>query len=789
MLLARPAWLTRRRALLLGGAALAAAAFFAVPVPRFDAPVSTVLLDRDGKLLGATIAADGQWRMPRLERVPERLARAVVAQEDRRFWAHPGVDPLAIGRALALNLRRGEVVSGASTLSMQVARLSRPLSPRTLGEKLWEALLALRLEAATSKEQILLSWLEHAPFGGNVVGARAASWRYFGKDVGALTWAEAATLAVLPNSPALVHPGRRARALLAKRDRVLRALREAGAFDDPSLALALAEPLPSTPQPLPALAPQLVGKATALHTRSGEVTSTVDAALQARATEILARHRERLGATGINHAAAVVVDVETNEVLAWVGNLPPRGAPKEGDLVDVVTAPRSTGSLLKPFLYAAMLDQGELLPRQLVLDTPFSSQGFHPENFSRTFSGAVPASQALARSLNVPAARMLADYGVDRFHGQLEAMGLPLARPADEYGLALILGGSEAPLLDLTGLYAGLARTALHPSGTSQFGTPRWRPEAARAAPRPAGLGPGAAYLTLEALREVERPGAESAWRSFRGGAPVAWKTGTSYGFRDGWAIGVTPRYAIGVWTGNASGHGEPGLMGFTAAAPILFELFELVPAAPWFEEPAGELAWADLCDESGMRAGPNCRHTHRGRVPKAGLDTRACEYCALVHVDASGEHRVHAGCRPLSELHAERRFVLPPGPEAWYRRSHAGYRPLPPWLPGCEPAGASAHAAITVVYPEQNSRLYVPVELDGRRGRLVVEAAHRDPHATLFWHLDDGYVGSTHDFHHLALEPTPGPHVLTVVDELGESVQQRFTVLEGAQRAVAERR
>lgn len=754
----------------LDGLALLLLAFWCLPVARLDAPRSTVLEDREGRLLGATIAADDQWRFPPGE-VPERYAVAVLRFEDQRFRSHPGVDPLALARAIRLNLAAGRVVSGGSTLTMQVVRLSRANPPRTVSEKLWEMALALRLEAVASKDEILATYAANAPFGGNTVGLEAAAWRYFGRSPAELSWAEAATLAVLPNSPALVHPGRNRETLRRKRDRLLDRLVADGALSAEDGALAKLEPLPDQPVPVPRLAPHLLARVPT----GTRVRSTLDAATQAQATDAVLRHHRRLSADGIENAAALVVDVATGEVRAYVGNVPALDDAPHENHVDVIRAPRSTGSTLKPLLYQAMLEAGELLPDQLVPDVPLRIGSFAPENFGRDFDGAVAASEALARSRNVPTAWMLKEHGVERFHARLKRLGMTtLFRPASDYGLTLILGGAEGTLWDLTGIYRDLALAASREPGAARPPVHWVAGSGAPVAPAQA-LDPGAAFWTLEAMQAVGRPGVHASWRQFGSGRRVAWKTGTSFGFRDGWAIGVTPTTAIGVWVGNADGEGRPELTGVQAAAPLLFELFDAAPRAGWFERPADHLVPVEVCAHSGMRAGPDCPETRWQSVPEAGLRGRGCAFCQRVHTD--GRHRVHAECAPVDALQAEPWFVLPSNQEVLYARRHADYRPLPDWRPDCAPSEEPA-AALTVVHPRPGAEVLVPVDLDGRRGALALEAAHRDPGADVHWHLDGRYLATTHHLHQLEVAPEPGAHRLVLVDDRGGRVERDFTVL-----------
>jgi penicillin-binding protein 1C len=568
---------TRRRRVLatvLGLTCTAAAWFWAwLPEPLFVAPESYVLEARDGTLLSARIASDGQWRFPPQATVPRKFRRALLVFEDKRFEEHSGVDGLAIARALRLNLRAGRVVSGGSTLTMQLARLSRGEARRSLSNKFAEAALALRIEASYGKDEILALYAGHAPFGGNVVGLEAAAWRYFGRDPDTLSWAEAATLAVLPNNPALVHLARNRERLRTRRDFLLRRLHEAGDLTALDLDLALSEPLTAEPHDLPDLAAHLLDTLRAQDPARHRIVTTLDARLQLGATQLTREHSAALARQGVHNAAALIVDNTTFEVLAYVGNSSEALDAARGHAVDIVRRPRSTGSILKPLLYAAMLEDGSLTPRMLLPDVPTHYEGFAPENFDRQYRGAVPADEALAHSLNVPAVRMLKTYGVARFADLLRAAGMTtLTRPGDDYGLTLILGGAEGNLWDVSGMYAslaGLARAGEADAAPQFHELTVLRGVAARTRTG-AAIGTGAAWLTLDTLLEVPRPGEEGHWRNFASSRSIAWKTGTSWGLRDGWAVGNSSRHTVAVWVGNASGEGRPGLTGSTMAAPLL---------------------------------------------------------------------------------------------------------------------------------------------------------------------------------------------------------------------------
>ena len=681
-------------------------------------PYSTVVESAEGELLGARVAADGQWRFPPGDAVPERFATALVQFEDRAFWYHPGINPAAIVRAAKDNLKNGRVVSGGSTITMQVIRLSRG-KERTYAEKMAEAIAAVKLDLRCSKKQILKLYAAHAPFGGNVVGLEAAAWRYFGRPPEELSWAETATLAVLPNAPSSIHPGKNRTELLAKRNRLLKRLHEHGDIDRETYETSIEEMLPDEPVALPAWAPHYVE-----HCEVGKRTvTTISLPLQKAVKERIDRKSDELAAEGIADMAAVVMDNKRGVVLAYVGNAS-GNRKREGAEVDIAATPRSSGSILKPFLYAAALQEGTILPKTLLPDIPVNLGGFAPQNFDRKYNGAVHADEALARSLNIPYVFLLRAYGIAKFQSILQNCNInTLEKEASHYGLSLILGGGEVRLDEITAAYSDLA------AGRSAI-----TDEAAR-------------YWTFAALSEVNRPD-ELDWHAIPSVRKTAWKTGTSYGFRDAWAIGMTPDYTIGVWAGNADGHGVAGLTGARTAGPVLFDILNLLPKEEnWFKEPADAqgAVWADVCGLSGHLAGPECSSSEKQVIPAAGLETAPCPY-----------H--HAGS-----------FVLPPAMEWYYKPNHPEY----------EGTGKSrsTEKAMEFIYPASGATLHLPRQLSGEIEGAVFKIAHRKPNTTIWWHLDGTYINETSVIHELRLAPSAGKHVLTAVDADGETTSVSFTI------------
>ena len=766
------------------GAALLAF-WFSLPDPLFPAVYSAVLTARDGQLLSARVAADGQWRFPPGKTVPPRFAEALTAFEDRRFRSHFGVDPLAVARALRENFRAGRIVSGASTLTMQVIRMARGNRNRTYWEKAIEAMLAVRLELTHGKDEILALYSAHAPFGGNVVGVRAAAWRYFGRPPEDLSWAEHATLAVLPNAPGLVHPARSRKALRERRDRLLRYLMQTGKMDAVELRLSMREPLPQAPRPLPEMGSVLLDRLVS----SGKpeiYRTTLNGALQARIEQVMAFHAPRMRAAGIYNAAVVVIDNKDFTTVAYAGNLGRPGMKGHGFAIDLAQARRSTGSILKPFLFAAMLEQGELQPGSLVPDIPIQFDGLRPENFDKRHRGAVPAGMALTRSLNIPATILIRRHGVGRFQALLEKLGMrTLFRTPEEYGLTLILGGAEGTLFELTAIYANLARMALY--GKAREGIQMLRPTLLQDR-KPEEIGPapfsaGSAWLTLKTLIEVKRPGNDKFWRNFSNAQPVAWKTGTSYGLRDGWAIGTTPRHTVGVWTGNATGEGRAGLTGVGVAAPILFSVFGLIDGGGWFERPEAQLRTIEVCRSDGYLPSNGCPRI-KAVVPIKAHFNVVSRNQRWLHLDPSGRWRVHAGCESVASMTSTSWFILPPLQEHYFRLRNADYRPLPPWRRDCRPKGGVEGPGFQIVYPNSGTAVYLPTDFGGVRGGIVLKATHRDPEALLYWHMDGRMIATTRVFHEVAIDLAPGAHLLTVVDRQGERHTREFQVYGPATRA-----
>lgn len=739
---------------------------------------STVLFDRHQELLAAAVSADGMWQFPQCDSVPYRFRTCLVQFEDEYFDHHFGVNPLSVFRALWQNIRAGHVVSGASTITMQLVRLSRRGKPRRYSEKLLEMLLAVRTEMAYTKNQILTMYASNAPFGGNVVGVDAAAWRYFGTATANLSWAEAAALAVLPNAPGLVFPGRNRQTLLNKRNQLLLKLKQNGIIDNETYQLSLLEPTPNPANRLPQEASHLLIRCMKGDYDGKIVESTLDRNIQRDAQQIAIQHHKRFCTNGIHNLGLMIIDNSNGEVLAYVGNVESEGA-QNSSRVDVITAQRSYGSLLKPFLYGVMVSEGLLMPRQLVNDIPTAFSGFTPENFSRTFDGVVPANEVIARSLNVPSVNLLQQYGVEKFYNKLKNMGFTsINRSPDHYGLSLILGGAEATMEELAGAYSALSRRA-QGLGDGRIGL-RYFSDSTLAPTRVfrcPDIGTGAAYLTLQALTQATRPDERGALHHFVQKQPIAWKTGTSWGFRDAWAVGVTQKFTVAVWVGNADGEGRAQLIGVATAAPLMFDIFATLPISTWYQKPIFDLQAVETCKQSGLLPSADCSETLTEDVPLGNIQTLPCTYHHRIFIDRTSGKRVTRGCAKPSEIEAQSWFVLPPVQEWYYSRIHHDYKHLPPFREGCnEPNDNLANLAL--IYPYANVDIYLPREVEQTRGQSVWRATHRNPQAKIYWHLNDTFLGTTVGKHELLVSPKPGQYTLTLVDDQGESISRKIRIL-----------
>jgi len=756
--------------------------YFSLPGTLFKEPYSTVIESSDGELLGAKIARDGQWRFPAQDSVPDKFKKCIVYFEDEYFYRHPGFNPVAMINAIKQNRKAGKVVRGGSTLTQQVIRLSRKGKKRTYFEKIIEVILSTRLELGYSKNEILELYAAHAPFGGNVVGLEMAAWRYFGVQSNQLSWAESATLAVLPNAPSLIYPGKNQIKLLEKRNRLLLKLNQEGVIDQQTYELSIDEPLPQKPYNLPQIAPHLLQRA-AKNEEGKRIKTTIDYTLQNRVNQIAKYYYNQYKQNEVNNLAILVIDVKTRNVISYIGNSPTDNDHQKD--VDIIDAPRSTGSILKPLLYAAMLDDGELLPNTLVADVPTQIAGYTPQNFNLTFDGAVPAHRALSRSLNIPSVLMLQDFGVNKFYEELQKFELKdINKSPDHYGLSLILGGAESNLWDLCRTYSNLSSTVNYFNKshgkyrTNEFAELNYNhdfeADFGSETDQKNIIGAGSIWLTYNAMEEVNRPEGDEAWKFYDSSLKIAWKTGTSFGNRDAWAIGTNSRYVVGIWAGNATGEGRPTLTGVTSAAPILFDVFNLLPRQRWFGIPYEDLNEVEVCSLSGYLAKEGCPKIKQW-VTKKGKSTRVCPYHKTIHLDKTQQFQVNSSCESVENIVTKNWFVLPPVMAWYYKGKHIEYLPLPPFKEDCL---GTQTIAMDFIYPKTNSKIYLTKNFNSEIQPVIFKVAYSQREKQLFWYVDHVYKGVTKVFHEKPIIMNAGFHYITVVDESGNEITRKVEII-----------
>ncbi len=770
---------------LLSFMALCIGFYFSLPNPLIKKPFSTVLYDANRKLLSARIATDGQWRFPQPDSVPQKFRECILEFEDRYFYYHPGVNAGAVCNALWQNIRTGKTKRGGSTLTMQLARICRDNPGRTYWEKVWEMWLALRIECAYSKEEILSLYAGNAPFGGNTVGLEAASWRYFGRNPWQLSWAEAALLAVLPNAPSLIYPGKNHHLLEKKRNRLLNKLKDKGIISKADYELALLEKIPHAPANLPNDAPHLLQRLIKERGEGKIYTSTIIKEMQLQAQQLVNEQVKNLSNNFVHNACVLILNTQTGETYAYVGNSQEKKSRYEND-VDLIKASRSPGSILKPLLYGLMMNDGKISPYTLLEDIPMQLGSYAPKNFNLTYDGLVPANEAIARSLNVPAVKLLKQCGVAYYLSYLRRLGFTtLKKPASHYGLSLILGGAEVSPWEVGSVYASLGRS-LHSYGLySAYVSNDIREAQLLKAELPnrgtysnaSILSAGSTWHMLNAMSELARPDQYSTNSLFNQANKIAWKTGTSFGFRDAWAIGLNQKYTVVVWAGNADGEGRPGLTGIQAAAPLLFAVFNTLQGNKWFVKPKKDLVKVKLCRVSGCKTSVNCVDVIEQELAQSVLKTSVCTFHKIVHTDSLGTFQVSSNCYPVAKMKEKSYLILSPLQSYFYKQHHADYIQPPPYQPGCVNEGN--YLSFDIIYPRQGFRIYLPQNELGEKNALVMNATHIKKDGHLFWYLDKTYLGETVNYHQIQALPEKGKHELFIADENGKSLQVTFEVVD----------
>ncbi len=746
---------------------------FLIPIPKSGLfrPSSTLVFDGNGKLLRAFTAEDDIWRIrTSLDQISPVLQKFLIAYEDASFYWHPGVNPLAIIRAYHQNQAAGRIVSGGSTLTMQIARMMEPKA-RTWYHKLFEICRAGQLEQRYSKRRLLEIYFNIAPYGGNIEGVAAASWLYFGKEPTQLSYGEAALLAVLPNSPTRLRPDLHPDRARQARDKVLKIVYRKGLITKRDYEEALAEPVPAARQELPFLAPQFCQEMLNKYPGQSRVYSTLKIGNQLLVERLLRDYLKGLADQGITNGAVVVIDNQSRELLAAVGSADFFNVAAQGQ-VSGYRAPRSPGSALKPFVYALGFEKGVITPQHYLEDVPIDFRGgYAPENFDKKFNGAVSAREALGRSLNVPAINVLLMLGEEHgLYPMLRKINLSTVAGDDRYGLTIALGGCETTLIELTALYSALAN-----GGVYQL--PKLVKEQAENLPIRL-FSPGAAYLVTEILAEISRPDLPTCWE-FTSLPKIAWKTGTSYGYRDAWSIGYNRRYTIGVWIGNFAGNGRPGLVGAEVAAPLLFDIFNKVDSGKgvWFPIPA-TVDTRQVCAVSGQKPGQYCENLVTESYLTDCSPDQECQFHLAYLVDLRSGYRLPPHYASAQRNAVAKTYVKwPPRIAAWMEANGYPVERIPSLIPDWQQLQPGQ--APIIRSPSENYVYQLREGIAVEFQKVCLEAAAANDVHKLYWFIDGKLLGTVYPGEKLFYLPVPGKHRLVCQDDQGRSSEMRLVITE----------
>jgi penicillin-binding protein 1C len=749
----------------------------AIPLPARGRDWSVAVEYRDGRPAYVFLSHDDKWRLPvALDDVDPAFVAALVALEDKRFWRHDGVDPLAIARAAVTDVIHARRVSGGSTLTMQLARLLEPRA-RTLPNKLVDMFRAVQLDLRLGKREILAQYLSRTPYGGNVEGVESAAWSYFGHGARHLTPLEIATLLAVPQGPRRYapRPGNVPR-LRARRDAILGKLIAAGVFPAIDAGAAAAEaaatPPPDRLRRMPREAAHAALSLKQHHPGEVHLRSTLDAGVQALAEREVALRRAELHRKGIHGGAIVVVDHRTREVVALVGSLD-FGDTTHGGQIAMFDRPRSPGSTLKPFVYALAIDRGMALPDYLIADVPSQYGTYRPRNFDGDWAGLVTLGDALSRSLNLPFVDLLDRLGVETFVSELGRMGMSLVHSAPgQYGLSMIVGGIELTPLELAGMYATLAEDGVY------------RPLRLLAGDRVRSaqpiFGAGAAWLTRQALARKDRP--DFPRRRDVTGVPPAihWKTGTSFGFRDAWAVGSGPAYTAVVWTGNVDHKPSAELVGSEAAGPLLFDVLEALGsrAPATLPQPPDDLTDVEVCAYSGHIPSDACPDRITARAPIHAVPTAPCPYHQAYDVDHATGRAVLPACRKPDHSYDRRSFVvLPSAVTAWLTGRHRAVPEPPVFDDDCAPG--ITNAPPVMVTPGEGQIVTLIPGVPAAHQLVPLSASTRA--ANLTWFVDGALVRTAPADERVYWTPVAGKHEIVVADDAGRKARRMLTIEHGA--------
>lgn len=762
---------------------------FPLPIDKLHLSPSTVVLDRNGEWLRAFTSADDMWRFPEtsLTQVSPRLQTAMLTYEDRWFYHHWGINPVALSGAVWDNFTSGEIVRGGSTITMQLARLMEP-KVRTVPNKLIEMFRAIQIELTYTKSEILTYYFNMLPYGGNIVGSGAASRLYFNKPQSTLSLGESALLAAIPNSPERLRPDRFPKRAEKAREKVLQRMRKAGKISSQQMEEALHEPIPSERYVLPFKAPHLSRilakkQRPHFHDNTGQhrIHTTINHRYQDIAERILREHLQPLQAQGVSTGAIVVLDTKNHGVLAMVGSHEFFDTEYSGQ-VNGTLAQRSPGSTLKPFVYALAIDKGLITPQTLLFDVPVDYVGYNPVNYNGKFAGYVTAREALALSLNVPAVNLYAKIGKNQLFSFLKEAGISTLTNQNEYGLSLVLGGCGINLLELTNLYAGLANMGKFAPyqlmKNEEESNERENDNSSTFQTEFSLLRPETVSIVTEMLTTLKRPDFPKSFELTGTMPKVAWKTGTSYGHRDAWSVGYSPELTIGVWIGNFNGTGSPILSGAEVAAPILFALFTALSGEgsdQWFGKPTN-LKTRDVCAVSGRLPTSHCP-TLISDVYIPGISSvDKCHIHKSIQIDISTGERLCSSCRTGRKYRKETIEVWPAEVATWLNVNGFGVPLLPTHNANCTRVLTGSHPLI--LSPTRETVYHIRSGIPPEYQKIRLAASVSGDTQEIFWFLNGELIFKGQAVEPTFLTPVVGKHNLMCIDGAGRSSSLPLTIL-----------
>jgi penicillin-binding protein 1C len=727
---------------------------------------SQMILASDGSILHVFLSNDDKWRLKaEWNDISPSLRKTIVFKEDRYFYWHFGINPFAVFRAVVLNIFKGERVSGASTITMQLARLLEPRT-RTYGHKLIEMFRSVQLEWHCSKNDILLEYLNHLPYGGNIEGVKSASLIYFQQMPEALSLSQLVTLSIIPNNPSRYAAGSNMEQLRSDRDRWLKKFEGKQLFEMSDVADALNEPLEIVRNEMPGNIPHLAVRLHQSFPQYPVLQTSIDPELQSRIETIVSSFILPLKGNGISNAAVLVVRNRDRHVVSYLGSADFNDAGTFGQ-VDGVKAVRSPGSTLKPYLYALAIDKGIITPQSVLSDVPVNYDGYDPENYDGDYRGQITAENALALSLNIPAVNLLSRMGEEAFFDRLTRAGFgKIERQRKELGLSVILGGCGVTLEELTGLYASFADggnfSALNYLGSIQeFRTDSLVSEAS-------------AFMITEILTRLKRPDFPANTQQVISLPKVAWKTGTSYGRKDAWSIGYNPDFTVGVWVGNFQARGVPELNGSDYAAPLLFRIFTLLDEGhevKWFKEPPG-VHHRIVCSRSGLPPNSFCDDLITGQYIPGVSPAQKCEHMRLVHVNADSNLSYCRSCLPATGYIDKYYPNYPPEIIAYMSENDIPFERIPAHNPACERIFQDNAPVITSLTPNAEYFLF-----RGENQRLRLSCHSENDVNTVYWYLNDEFLESSDPEKPVFVEPPEGGIKISCVDDKGRNTDIRIKV------------